>query len=135
MSKAFRFELDSENEILLMRYEEKRLTDESLGQVYTALRKYAAMTDPHAAIADFSAAKQVELSTAFVRQLALEEPAVPRAAERGRIVVFPDDVGFSMARMFQTLGEPTRPLFLVVRTFNDALEALGVESPQFVPLP
>lgn len=43
-------------------------------------------------------------------------------------LLFLDDVGFGMARMFQMLGESTRPLFHVVRTLNEALEALGVES-------
>ena len=135
MANGFRFELDRENKILLMRFLEKRLTDESLAEVYAALREYAIATDPYAAIVDFSAATQVDLSVDFVRQLALREPAVPRAAERGRIAVFPDDVGFEMARMFQMFGESARPLLHVVRSLHEALEALGVESAQFELLP
>ena len=135
MGKGFRFELDRENKILLMRFLERRLTDESLAEVYASLREYAIATEPHAVIADFSAAIQVEVSVDFIRQLAREEPAVPRAGERGRIAVFSDDVGFGMARMFQTLGESTRPLLHVVRSLDEALEALGVESAQFELLP
>ena len=114
-----------------MRFEDKRLTDESCAEVYAALREYAIATNPYAVISDFSAATQVELSLAFIQQLALEEPAVPEASERGRIAVFANDVGFNMARTFQRLGESTRPLFHVVRTLDEALEALGVESPRF----
>ena len=135
MTKRFQFEWDRENKILLMRYLEKRLTDESLAEVYKALREYAIATEPHAAIMDFTAAIQVDLSTGFIRQLALEEPAVPHAAKRGRVVVFPSDAGFAIARMFQTLGVATRPLLHVVRSFDQALEDFGVDSAQFEPLP
>ena len=135
MAKSFRFEIDAENRILLMRFMEQRLTDESLADVYAALRQYSIATNPHAVIGDFSAATQVELSVDFLQKLALEEPAVPQAAQRGRIAVFPDDVGFGAVRMFQMFAGPTRPLLHVVRSLEEALEALGVESTQFEPLP
>jgi hypothetical protein len=131
MNKGFRFELDQENKILLIRFEERQLTNESLAEFYTTVRQYSISTDAYAGIFDFSSVTQVDVSTAFIRQLALGEPAMPRANERGRIVVFTNDVGFGLARIFQMLGEPTRPLFLAVRTLDEALEALGVQSPQF----
>jgi len=131
MNKGFRFELDQENKILLIRFEGRQLTNESLAEFYTTVRQYSISTDAYAGIFDFSSVTQVDVSTAFIRQLALGEPAMPRANERGRIVVFTNDVGFGLARMFQMLGEPTRPLFLAVRTLDEALEALGVQSPQF----
>ena len=135
MARKFRFEFDLENRILLMRFEDKRLTDESLAEVYAALREYSIATNPYAVIMDFSAATQVEVSPAFIQQVALEEPAVPQASEGGRVAVLADDAGFNMARMFQRLGESTRPLLHVVRTLDEALEALGVESPRFEVLP
>jgi len=131
MNKGFRFELDQENKILLIRFEGRQLTNESLAEFYTTVRQYSISTDAYAGIFDFSSVTQVDVSTAFICQLALGEPAMPRANERGRIVVFTNDVGFGLARMFQMLGEPTRPLFLAVRTLDEALEALGVQSPQF----
>ena len=134
MGKSFRIEFDPQNKILVMRFENTRLTDESLAEVYAANREYAIATDAYAGIADFSAVIHVDLSAAFIRQLAHHEPAMPRATERARIVVFADDVGFGMARMFQMPGEPTRPLFLVVRSLDEALEALGVEGAHFEPL-
>lgn len=134
MARGFRFEFDTGNRILLMRFEDTRLTDESLAEVYAANRQYAIATDAHAGIADFSAVMYVDLSAAFIRQLARQEPSMLRATERARIVVFKDEVGFGMARMFQMLGESTRPLFLVVRSLDEALEALGAESAHFEPL-
>ena len=118
-----------------MQFQEPRITNELLGEAIRATAQYAIATDAYAAIADYSSAIQVEVSASFIRQIALQEPTMPRADQRGRIVVVTDDVGFGLARMFHMLGEPTRPLFLVVRTFDEALEALGVESPRFEPLP
>jgi hypothetical protein len=36
--------------------------------------------------------------------------------------------------MFQIVGEKDRPLLQVVRTLDDALVALAVQSPHFEPL-
>lgn len=55
-------------------------------------------------------------------------------ATRPRIIVAPTTIGFGLARMFQILGESTRPLLTVVRTVDEALAALGVQSPHFEPL-
>jgi hypothetical protein len=135
MARGFRFEFDPENRILLMRFEDKRLTEESLAEVYAAVRQYSIETNAYATIADFSAAVQVDLSEVFIRRLAREEPAMPRARDRGRIVVISDDAGFAIARMFQMFGESTRPLFHIVRTLDEALEAFGVDSSRFELLP
>lgn len=135
MARKFRFEFDAENKILLMRFMDARLTEESLAEMYLAIREYSVKTDAYAAIADFSAAVQVDLTEDFIRRLAREEPAMPRATERGRVVVFSNDGGFAMARMFQTLGESTRPLFHVVRSLDEAFQALGIEAPRFEVLP
>jgi hypothetical protein len=36
--------------------------------------------------------------------------------------------------MFQIAAESTRPSLMVVRTVDEALAALGVQSPHFAPL-
>jgi hypothetical protein len=130
---AYRFEFDSANKILLFRAEGV-LTDESLGEVYRAVRKYSTATDARMGIWDLSAVTEYAVSTEFVRQLAKEEPALPDAARRPGIIVAPDTVGFGLSRMFQLWGEPTRPLLNVVHTLDEALAALGVQSPHFEPL-
>jgi hypothetical protein len=135
MAEAYRFEFDPENKILLMRFEESRITNELLGEVHRATGKYAIATDAYAVIADYSSVIQVEVSAGFIRQIALEEPTIPRAGERGRVVVARDDVVFGLVRIFQMVGEPKRPLFLVVRTLAEAFEALGVACPQFERMP
>jgi len=48
--------------------------------------------------------------------------------------VTPATVGFGLARMFQMLGESTRPLLEVMRTLDEALAALGAQSAKFEPV-
>jgi hypothetical protein len=40
-----------------------------------------------------------------------------------------------MARMFEILGEGTRPNLHVVRTLEEAYKVLDVREPQFEPVP
>ncbi len=129
----FRFEFDPVNKLLLFRYE-GRLTDESLAESYRATRKYSTETDASAGIWDLSSVTEFAVSTEFIRQLANQEPAMSDATRRPRVIVAPDAVGFGLSRMFQLIGEPTRPLLNVVRTLDEALAALGVQSPHFEPL-
>jgi hypothetical protein len=131
MGKAYRFEFDSENKVQLMRFEEKRATDELLVEVYAAIRRYAIATDADAGIADFSSVTQIDVSSEVIRHLAKQEPAMPHPTERPRIAVCRNDKGFNLLLMFQTLGKATRPLHLVVRTLDEALKALAVQSPKF----
>jgi hypothetical protein len=127
---GFRFEFDPANKILLFRCE-GRLTDESLAEYYRAARKYSTATDASVGIFDSSLVTDFAVSSEFIRALANQEPAMPDAFKRLRFIVAPTTVGFGLARMFQTLGEPTRPLLKVVHTLDEALAALGIQSPQF----
>ncbi len=130
---AYRSEFDPVNKILLLRYE-GRLTDESLAEFYRAIRKYSTATDAGAGILDLSLVTEFAVSTEFIRQLANQEPAMADATRRPRIIVASGAVGFGLSRMFQMLGEPTRPLLNVVRTLDEALAALNIQSPHFQPL-
>jgi hypothetical protein len=130
---GFRFEFDSVNKILLARFE-GRLTDEATVEFYRAIGRYSTATDASAGIWDFSSVTEFAISSEFVRQLAEQEPAMPNATTRPRIMVVPATVGFGLARMFQITGERTRPLLKVVHTLDKALAALGVKSPHFEPL-
>jgi len=128
----FRFEIDPGNKILLLRVE-GRLTDELLAEIYQRIRTGTRSIDVRAGILDFSSVSDWALSSSFVRELAKQEPAMADAAWRRLILVSPAAVGFGLARMFQMLGESTRPLLEVVRTLEAALAALGAESAEFEP--
>jgi hypothetical protein len=129
---GFRFEFDPGNKVLMVRVE-GRLTDQLLAEVLLAIRKYSTETAPRAGIVNFSAVTEVATSSGFIRELARQEP-VMLDASRPRVIVAPGEVMFGLSRMFQLAGERTRPLLDVVRTLDEALALLGVESPQFEPL-
>ncbi len=130
---GFWFEFDPVNKVLLARVE-GRLTDELLAETQQAIRTRSIATDACAGIFDFSLVAEVALSAAFVRELAKQEPAMPDATRRPRIIVAPTAVAFGLSRMFQMLGESTRPLLEVVRTMDEALAALDIPSAHFEPL-
>ena len=129
---AGRFEFDPVNKILLFRCE-GQLTDESLVESYSAIRKHSTATDARMGIWDLSFVTEFAVSSEFIRQLANQEPAMPDATRRPRIIVAPDTVGFGLSRMFQLMGESTRPLLNVTRTLDEALAALNIQSPHFQP--
>ncbi|MGA8525080.1 MAG: hypothetical protein WB629_03290, partial [Candidatus Sulfotelmatobacter sp.] len=95
---------------------------------------HSSTIDVRAGIVDFSSVSDWALSSEFLRELAKREPAMADAARRRLILVAPAAVGFGLARMFQMLGESTRPLLEVMRTLDEALAALGAQSAQFEPL-
>ena len=130
---GYRSEFDPANKILLMRFE-GQLTDESAAEFYRAVRKYSTATDARAGIWDCSSVTEIAVSTELIRQLASQEPAMLDATRRPRFIVAQKTLEFGLARMFQILGESTRPLLKVVHTLDEALAELGVQSPHFEPL-
>jgi hypothetical protein len=130
---AIRFEFDSANKILLLRVEGP-LTDEELAECYDAVRKYSIATDAIAGIFGFSSVTEFPVSTEFIRRLAKRKPAMPNATSRPRILVAPQQHAFGLIRMFQILGESTRPMLQVAHSMDEAFTILGVPSPHFEPL-
>ncbi len=129
---AYRFEFDAVNKILLLRVE-GRFTDEVLAQGQPSVRKYWAATTPRAGIVDFSSVTEFAVSSGFMRYVA-DQALVVDATGSPIVVVAPATAGFGIARMFQIAGDLKRPQLQVVRTMDEALAALGVQSPQFAPL-
>jgi hypothetical protein len=116
------------NEILLGRFEGK-LTDESLAEFLRAIREYSTATDANADIGDYSSVAEFAVSAEFIRHLARQEPAMVDATRRPRIIIFSATAGFGIGRMFQILGQHKNPLLEVVHSMDEALAALGVQSP------
>ena len=129
---GLRFEFDSVNKILLARFE-VRLSDESLVELYSAIRQYFGSTDARGGIVDLSSVTEFSVSSESIRQLAQTKPAITDMT-RPRIIVAPSPEGFGLARMFQSSGIDTRPLLGVVRTLEEALAALDIQAPHFEPL-
>ena len=67
-----------------------------------------------------------------IRELAALAPADPLVS-RPRVIVAPNTLIYSFARMFQIFGKITRPNLHVVRNLAQALALLGVATPHFEP--
>lgn len=133
VSGTFRFEFDPANKILLLRFE-GRLTDESLVEIHRAARIHWAATGARAGIGDYTSVTEFPLSAEFVRTLARQGAPMPEPIEHPLFIVMPSTTGYGLARMYQIVGDVTQPLVSVVRTMDEALAALGVQSPHFEPL-
>jgi hypothetical protein len=99
---------------------------------YSAATEYMVCHPPCRGILDFSQVTEFEVSPHAIRQVAAAPPAFP--AGYVRVIVVPIDFIFGLARMFQMLGEKTRPDLHVVRTLDEAYRLLQIESPEFRPV-
>jgi hypothetical protein len=130
---AFRFEFDPVHKILLARFE-GQLTNESAEQYHDALGKNWRATGARAGIWDLTGVADFAVAADFLRNLAKRKPITPGLTDHPRFIVVPATAGYGLMRMFQIAGELARPLLHVVRTVDEALIALGVETPNFEPL-
>jgi hypothetical protein len=129
----YQFAFDPQNKILLLRVQ-GRVTDESLTNAFWAVRQYSTETDAMVGIWDLSSVTDFAVSPEFIRDLANREPAMPDATRRPRFFVAPATVGLGVSRLYEIAAEPMNPLFRIVLSVDDALAALGIQSPHFEAL-
>ena len=130
---AFRFEFDPVHKILLARFE-GQLTNESAEEYHDALGKNWRATEARAGIWDLSGVTDFAVTAEFLRTLAVRKPISPGLTNHPRFIVVPVTAGYGLMRMFQISGESARPLLHVVRTLDEAIAALGIQSPHFEPI-
>jgi hypothetical protein len=121
-------DFDKENNILRGTLEGP-MTGAILLELCAGASKYMASHPPCRAILDFSRVTDFEVSSDAIRQVAAAPPVVPPGYMR--VLVIPQIFIYGLARMFQILGEKTRPELQVVRTLDEAYRLLGVRSPEF----
>lgn len=129
---SYHFEFAHEDRILRCRFD-GQVTDELLGKYYAQVGQMVAQTKARAAILDLSEVTSWEVSNELVRSLARSLPALVDAS-LPRFIVAPTTHLFGTARMFQILGEDTRPELRVFRTLDEAYAAFGVASPKYEPI-
>jgi hypothetical protein len=129
----YHFEFDPATGIARCRLEGV-LVDEEMKRCYRQAGEFFATIDPRGGIFDLSAVTSFEVSSKMVHELANSLPILPDPS-RPRVVVAPSPAAFGMARMFEIVGESTRPNLHVVRTNQEAFAILGVWDPQFEPYP
>jgi hypothetical protein len=128
----YTFEFDAKNRILRARFQGV-VTDQMVTDFYARTFDYVARYNARAGITDFAEVTSFDVSSAAVHGLAEQEPAA-KNLDFVRIIVAPNPHAFGMARMFQILGERTRPTLHVVQSREEALTLLGVKELQFEPL-
>lgn len=97
---TFRFEFDTVNKILLLRFEGP-LTDESLSEIHRTARIHWAATGARAGIGDYSSVTEFPLSAELVRTLARQGAPMPEPTEHPHFIVMPSTTGYGLARMYQ----------------------------------
>jgi hypothetical protein len=81
-------------------------------------------------IVDFGDVTTFDLSPQDVRELAILPPAI-QDREALRFIIAPSPAIFGLARMFELLGQETRPNLHVVRSPKEVWVILGFEEPAF----
>jgi hypothetical protein len=124
-------DFDAKNNVLRGTIE-GAMTGAMLLNLYAEAEKYMASHPPCRGILDFSRVTDFEVSSEAIRQVAASPPVLP--AGYMRVLVIPQIFIYGLARMFQILGEKTRPELQVVRSMDEAFHLLGVEYPEFHPV-
>jgi len=128
---GFVLEYDSSHNILRVTVD-GTVTDASVPEFYNAVKAYVATHPTCSGILDVTAVKMFDVSTSAIRQLAERQPAF--AGGPFTVFVASRDYVYGLARMFQMLGEHSRPNLRVVRTLDEAYRLLGLETPKFGPV-
>jgi hypothetical protein len=125
-------DFDAKNNVLRASLE-GRMTGALLLELYAGATKYIESHPPCRGILDFSGVTEFEVSSEAIKKVAASPPALP--AGYMRVLVIPQIFIYGLARMFQILGEKSRPELQVVRTMDEAYHLLGIEFPDFRPVP
>jgi hypothetical protein len=128
----YHFEFDSKNKVLLGKLE-GHVTEQEFEEFYHTVTLYEATTKPHSGIADFTDVTRFDVRKEKLRGFAYAQPAF-RDKKRPRVVVAPAPSIYGLARMFQALGEETRPLLTIVHSLDEAYRELQLKTPRFEPL-
>lgn len=126
------FEYDAKNTVLQVRFEEV-LTDQALKEYYARASECVPRVAPRAMVTDFTGVTSFDVSAATMHTLASSAPT-STDPNMLRIAIAPALHIFGMIRMFQILGEHSRPSLHVLRSREEALTLLGVRELQFEPL-
>ena len=101
-------------------------------EFYQAFERELIASNARASICDLTLVTDFAIGSSFLRGLAWRQPIMLEAT-RPHILVAPTSVGYGLMRMYQIQGEAVRPHLKVVRTVNEALTELGVNSAHFEP--
>jgi hypothetical protein len=129
---ACHFETDETRRILRCQLE-GFVSGDSLRDFIFLATRFANQYDLQTAILDLSGVSTFDISPQVIRELASLPPVI-KDRETPRFIIAPSPSLYGLARMFELLGQETRPNLHVVRTPKEVWVILGIPEPKFVPL-
>jgi hypothetical protein len=127
-SMAYHFEFDSEHRILLAVLEGD-VEGTEIERINDDIRAHVARMKPFAGISDFAAVKEFNVPSQSMRAAALQPSPYP--PETPRYIIAPTDFLFGMARMYEIFANRPHDKLHVVRSWDEALAAVGVKDAKF----
>lgn len=118
---------DRANRILWIRFS-MELTGETLKRLDEAVKQFVAREGAADAILDFSGAPQGGIETSLIHERTNARLIMPG---QRRVFVAPHDHLFGMLRMYSAYQDDPPA---IVRTFDEALQALQLSAPTFEPV-
>ncbi len=106
------------------------VTEESTKAVRADVRRFVAREGAVRMITDFTAVASVDLSPAFVTELARQGPVAGGVL----VVVAPNPSAFAHSRMFEMQVDRPKANTHVVRSLDEAYRILGIDPPTLVPV-
>jgi hypothetical protein len=106
------------------------IADAEMRRYHGSARSLLGRLQPRAAIMDMTEVTALDVSPATVQMLAASAPVVADPSVP-RFVVAPAPSVYGIARMYQQLGQETRPNLTIVRSVDEVYAALGVAPPRF----
>jgi hypothetical protein len=125
---SIRIDRDETNKLVLLSVTGV-YTDSRLMVAHYLLKDHIAQYGPANCIVDYSGLTGVTLTPNAIKVLANQTPPIP--LDCIQVNVAPESVMYGLARMFQILTSEIRPNFRVVRTMKEALDLVGVSSPNY----
>ena len=102
-----------------------QVTNEDVARQIAEIVRNAPYEGEYRAITDFTQVTHFDISSDQIRLVAESKSPLEKAQ---RVMVAPSDVAYGTSRMFQMLAGKTRPNITVVRTLDEAYEALGIQT-------
>ena len=128
----FYFEYDAADKVFAVRMAGV-VTDDVFKACYAETLRRAAGREIRAALIDLSAVDRYDVSAAAMRDAGKLQPLFPDPTPR-YLIATSDDM-FGMARMLQLVSDPGREGMRVVRSVQEAYDAIGLNTARFERLP
>jgi hypothetical protein len=128
----YRIEFEAKRRIVLLTFQND-LTESSFSAGFFAAAAFAETHAVEGVITNLSEIGELVVSGDRVRTFVDSYPAI--APSKRRVVVAPRDDAYGIARMFQIYRQASDTGLQVVRSMDEALNFMGLDSPVFEPIP